>query len=100
MAKIESYQKCTCGAVTIYFENGASSSMRQSTAKKMRIDLRHYQRLEESYCCNHCVNKWGIDLCECGSGEKVGKCSCGSKKAMQEFGVEYDSFSRIVANFS
>lgn len=100
MSKITEYQKCECGAVTIYFENGAESSMRQRTAKKMGIDLRRYKRLKPSFACNHCINHWGIDLCECGSGELVGKCECGSKNAMQTYGVEFDSFSRIVNNFS
>jgi len=25
-------------------------------------------------CCDYCVNHWGIDLCGCGSGQKVGEC--------------------------
>lgn len=97
---IENYQKCQCGAITFYFEDGSSSSMRQRTAKKMGIDLRHYKSLRPSWNCNHCVNHWGTDLCECGSGEPVGKCSCGSNRPLQTFGEEYDSFSRIIANFS
>lgn len=27
--------------------------------------------------CDHCVNKWGIDLCGCGSGETPEKCDGG-----------------------
>ncbi len=98
MNNITEYQKCDCGAVTIYFENGAYSSMYQRTAKKLHIDLRHYKRIPQSFCCDHCINHWGIDLCECGSGELVGKCECGSKNAMQTYGVEFDSFSKIVNN--
>lgn len=30
--------------------------------------------MEESCHCDHCINGWGIDLCGCGSGEKIGKC--------------------------
>lgn len=100
MEIIESYQKCECGAVTVYFESGAHSSMKQSTARKLGIDLRRYKRYKPSFCCDHCVNHWGIDLCECGSGEPVGKCSCGSNRPMQEYGVEFDSFSRIIKNFT
>lgn len=100
MENIESYQKCECGAVTVYFEGGSNSSMKQRTAKKLGIDLRHYKRYPVSFCCDHCVNHWGIDLCECGSGEPVGKCSCGSKRPMQELGVKFDSFQKIINNFT
>lgn len=100
MKNIESYQKCECGAVTVYFEDGSISSMKQRTAKKLGIDMRHYKRYPVSFCCDHCVNHWGIDLCECGSGEPVGKCSCGSKRPMQELGVKFDSFQKIINNFT
>ena len=99
MANIESYSKCECGAITINFDNGASNSMYQKTAKKIGLDLRKYKRLTKTYCCNHCVNHWGIDLCECGSGEEVGKCSCGSNKAHDEFGIEFDSFGAMIKAF-
>lgn len=101
MANIESYFKCACGAITINFDNGASNSMYPKTAKKMGIDLRKYKsiRLNTVCNCNHCVNHWGIDLCECGSGEEVGKCSCGSNKAHDEFGIEFDSFGAMLRAF-
>ena len=95
MAKIESYSKCNCGAITINFDNGASNAMYARTAKKLGIDLRKYKRYQTTYCCNHCVNNWGIDLCECGSGEMVGKCSCGINKAHDEFGKKFDSLAAI-----
>lgn len=100
MEIIESYTKCTCGAITINFENGASNSMYPKTAKKLGLDLRKYKRLKPTYCCDHCVNHWGIDLCECGSGEEVGKCSCGSNKAHDEFGIKFDSFGAMLKAFS
>ena len=96
---IESYSICSCGAVTIYFEDGASNSMYKSTKKKLGIDLRKYKKLTNTYCCDHCVNHWGIDLCECGSGERVGKCSCGSQNAHDEFGAKFDSFGAISRAF-
>lgn len=55
--------------------------------------------LHQSYCCDHCVNHWGIGLCGCGSGQKVGKCECGSQKAHDILGVKYDSFGAILKNF-
>ena len=38
-------------------------------------------------------------LCGCGSGQKVGKCECGSQKAHDVLGVKYDSFGAILKNF-
>ena len=98
-SQIESYSKCECGAITMYFRNGASNSMKDSTRKKLGIDLRKISKLQQSYCCNHCVNHYGIDICECGSGLPAGKCICGSDKAVETFGEKYDSFSKILKNF-
>lgn len=98
-SQIESYSKCNCGAITIYFRNGASNSMKDSTRKKLGIDLNKIPKLQPSYCCNHCVNHWGIDICECGSGLPAGECICGSDKAVETFGEKYDSFSKILKNF-
>lgn len=97
---IANYQKCKCGAITFFFEDGGSSSMRLSTAKKMGIDLRKYKRIIPSHSCNHCINHWGTDLCSCGSGKRVGHCECGSNESMQKFGEHFDSFSIIIKNFS
>lgn len=97
--RIIEYSKCDCGAITLYFENGASNSMFMSTFKKLELDLRKIKRLPKSYCCDHCVNHWGIDLCECGSGERVGECTCGSTKAHDELGVKFDSFGAILKAF-
>lgn len=100
MAYVTDYQKCKCGAVTLFFDNGADTSMYQETFDKMNIDLSEANEMPQSYCCNHCVNRWGIDLCECGSGERVGECECGSHKPMQQFGEKFDSFRRVLENFS
>ena len=99
MNRITSYQKCDCGAITLFFEDGANSSMFQETLDSMGIDLSQAEELPKSYCCNHCVNHWGIDLCECGSGEKVGECSCGSEFPVQQFGEGYDSFGKLIQSF-
>lgn len=68
--KIEYIQKCKYGAVTIRFDNGASNSMFWETFEKLDLDTGDATWLHQSYCCNHCVNHWGIDLCECGSGAR------------------------------
>lgn len=74
--EVVGYSKCTCGAITLFMENGESYSCKQKKLKKFfpDIDLRKIERYQESYCCDHCVNKYGLDLCGCGSGEKFGTC--------------------------
>lgn len=99
MKQIEGFFKCSCGAITLIFEDGTDTSMCQETFDAMNIDLSEAEEYPQCFACNHCVNHWGIDLCECGSGEKVGECSCGSHKAMQTFGEKFDSFSIIMSNF-
>ena len=96
---IEYIQKCKCGAVTIRFDNSASNSMFWETFEKLDLDTGDATWLHQSYCCDHCVNHWGIGLCGCGSGQKVGKCECGSQKAHDILGVKYDSFGVILKNF-
>ena len=88
--EIEYIQKCKCGAVTIRFDNGASNSMFWETFEKLDLDAGDATWLHQS---------WGIDLCGCGSGQKVGKCECGSQKAHDVLGVKYDSFGAILKNF-
>jgi hypothetical protein len=68
-------KKCSCGAITVMSEDnkdGYNVSMNETDFKK------HFPDLEiesgEWGSCNYCVNHWGIDLCGCGSGEKVGEC--------------------------
>ena len=95
--KIEYIQKCKCRAVTINFDNGASNSMFWETFEKLDLDTGDATWLHQSYCCDHCANHWGIDLCECGSGARVGE--CGSQKAHDTLGVKYDSFGVILKNF-
>jgi len=48
--------------------------------------------------CNYCVNHWGIDLCGCGSGEKVGECDndfqeCLNNIPMQSLEENYSSIA-------
>ena len=99
--------KCSCGAITIMNiegEENFSNSMRPVTFKKLlRNKGYRFSWLEKSYCCDHCINKWGIDLCGCGSGEKLGKCSnkysqCKNKEAAQFLFVR--SLNSVEAMFS
>lgn len=76
-----------------------SNSMFWETFEKLDLDAGDATWLHQSCCCNHCVNHWGIDLCECGSGARVGECECGSQKAHDTLGIKYDSFGAILKNF-
>lgn len=99
MAKITHIQKCQCGAVTVWYDNEASNSMFNETFEKLNLDVTGAESLPNSFCCDHCVNHWGIDLCECGSGERVGECSCGSDTPHDSIGVKFDSISAIMKGF-
>lgn len=83
--EINSVSKCKCGALTVYFDNGEYNSMRPSTFKK--VFNKSVPKLEiTTYCCNHCINGYGIDLCHCGSRKKVGFCHCDSNEPREEIG--------------
>lgn len=74
------YSRCSsCGAITIFAEDGTSYSCKSSSKKRFMpgVDLRRLRKLENSYCCNYCVNHWGLDLCACGSGKRFDKCKNG-----------------------
>lgn len=104
MLEITSYQKCQCGAIALTFEGGVVNHMSMTTYRKLKAqyawDLRKTKRYPTTYCCDHCVNHYGIDLCECGSGEPVGKCDCGSDNPLETLGEQYDSFGAMVYNFT
>lgn len=87
-----SYTKCQCGAITLYADNGASYSVSAKNRKDLipRLDLRTIRRYPQTYCCDHCVNHYGLDLCACGSGESPKDCTNGLPECgrpMQELGV-------------
>lgn len=96
---ITAISECNCGAITVYFDNGASNSMFRNTFEQLELDVTGAEKLPLTYYCNHCVNHWGIDLCECGSGEPVGQCECGSNKPHDILGVEFDSMGAILKAF-
>lgn len=88
MNNIIGYDKCQCGAITLYFADGTINSIKQKNLKKFGIDLRKIKRInkQEMYACDHCINHYGLDICSCGSGKEVGKCKCGSTEPFQTFG--------------
>lgn len=90
---IKSYTKCQCGAITLEVDNGYEYSCNQKNLKKFfpQIDLRRKSviRYQDTYCCDYCVNHYGLDLCGCGSGELFGKCDNNleeCKQPMQSLG--------------
>ena len=86
MIQVQYIQECQCGAMTVSFENGASNSMSREVFDRIGFKGEY---LPQKFCnCNHCVNHWGIDLCQCGSGLPVGKRDCGSNEASEELGVK------------
>lgn len=92
------YTKCQCGALAITTERGEEYLVAEENRKTFfpGLDLRRLKRYETTYCCDHCVNHYGVDLCGCGSGEEFGKCTNGlpeCEKPMQEIGF----YTRVVA---
>lgn len=93
---IVNFSTCNCGAVTIYFDNGASNSVKQENLNRFGIDLTDVEELPNTYCCNHCANHWGLDVCECGSGEDYETCECGCGVPHDTLGEEFDSFGALL----
>lgn len=94
------YGKCSCGAITINTPLGTYSCEQKDFHKYFpNVDLRKCKTArakQESFCCDYCVNGYGLDLCSCGSKEKVGHCECGSDKPMQVYGL----YERVIAEDS
>lgn len=73
-------RECKCSAITIYSDTD-QISMSLETFQKEFPGLGVEPDCIIYNSCNHCVNHWGVDLCECGSGGFPGECHCGSKIA-------------------
>ena len=96
--RIEDYQKCQCGAVTLFFEEGGSNSVRLENLEKITgispedLEVR-FVKLPQSYCCNHCINHYGLDICACGSGQDPKQCDSGIENVC---GVPYETLGTPV----
>lgn len=98
MNKIVAYKECKCGAVTLFFEDGTTNSCKKRNLNRFGISLKGVKKeKEKNWCCNHCVNHYGIDICSCGSGKRYDKC-CGTP--METLGTQYDGFSQILKNYA
>ena len=102
------YSRCSCGAITVFTTSGNSYSCDETRRNEFlpNLDLRRLHKLQDSYCCDHCVNRWGLDLCACGSGERYDECpnglpECG-KPAQVLFGrthvVASDWLAQYISN--
>ena len=92
------YSKCSCGSINVETETGSYFCLEKDKKKYFpELDFRKLKAVKNEhtfYNCDYCVNHYGLDLCSCGSGEKVGECECGSTKPMQVVG----EYSRCTAD--
>ena len=73
--EINGYQLCRCGAVTMNTDDGDYCCKIKNVRRFFgNIVLKNYPQYQTTYCCDHCVNHYGLDLCGCGSGEHYGEC--------------------------
>ena len=77
---IDSYTKCVCSAITITTDTNTTYSSRRIKKFLPNLDLRKIKRYANTVACNYCANKYGLELCGCGSGELFGKCDNNMKE--------------------
>ena len=95
--EILSYTKCSCGAITIETDCGEYSCKMENLKKFFPgIDLRKIHKYQDTFCCNHCVNHYGLDLCGCGSGEDFGECENDFEECNRPMQV-IGEYSRVIA---
>ena len=93
------YSKCSCGAITLYMsDNKTNYSCKEVNLKNFlpQLDLTTIEKLQNSYCCDHCVNHYGLDLCGCGSGETFGKCANGFSECQYPMQV-FEQYDKMVS---
>ena len=95
--EIVEHSFCSCGAVTVYFKNGENNSLKRKNLKKFGLSLIGSEKLNSTYCCNHCVNHFGLDICECGSGLKPEMCC--KKGSREKFGKSAGGIKEIMKGF-
>ena len=76
MKEIVNYNKCQCGAIELIFEDRTTNHILEKNLKKFGVSLKGIKRLipNDYVHCDHCVNHYGVDICECGSGLEPDKC--------------------------
>jgi len=84
---VKYYGKCSCGAISLTFDNGNEVSFMPDSPLEFDLLREYYGEdalINDSWGnCNHCMNHWGLDLCSCGSGESPEDCECGSREPSQ-----------------
>lgn len=85
-------QQCQCGAVSVAYENDAYLSMPADIFNTKFPGMKLFETIMS--CCNYCsTNHWGVDLCGCGSGQKVGTCDNGLHECRN--GIPAQSFDQV-----
>lgn len=73
--------QCSCGAYTLSFSGVRETLQCGGDYLNDVLDILKEHgcsivAIKEKYIhCNYCVNNWGLDLCDCGSGENYHECS-------------------------
>ena len=88
---VDYYVRCNCGAIGLNIAGQTYYVAKQNLKKFFpMVDLRGCVRVgKTNYCCDYCVNHYGVDLCACGSGEHYNHCKNGFSvcgKPMQKVG--------------
>lgn len=92
MEDISWFSRCECGAITIEFNGDDTFYCEEENfgyffpdLSLNEIDQNDDIANDQLYTqCNHCVNHWGLDLCQCGSGEDPEECTeCESRTPWQ-----------------
>lgn len=93
---IESYTKCVCGAITITTDTNATYSSRHIKKFLPNLDLRKIKRYANTVACDYCANKYGLELCGCGSGELFGECGNNMKECATPM-QHINDYTKIIA---
>lgn len=93
--RLVSYHLCKCGAVGVTVEtpdgqvgfDGKEEYMLGRFPALGPLVEQARTEGDRMWACDHCVNRYGLDLCLCGSGDVAGKCECGGDIPSQVFGT-------------
>lgn len=93
---IDSYTKCVCGAITITTDTNTTYSSRHIKKFLPNLDLRKIKRYANTVACDYCANKYGLELCGCGSGELFGECDNNMKECATPM-QHINDYTKIIA---